>query len=558
MNSLPSSGVILGTAFAIGLLIVLALRVLRAIWTTIQLRRTRGERRRVPAENLDDVAAFHDAVISEAPTDVVDDRTWSDLNLADVFTSLDYTESEPGRQYLYHLLRTPQSQQESLARMERGIRAFSADDSIREEVRSVLRLLSDPRAARIVHLIFGAIPPRPRLWRAIPCLSASAMVCIGLCAIWPIAAFVLLGVCVVNIGVIVWLKPRIRAVAPAVHQLPMMLRVAKAIGRLELNEFAHEKETLRRGANSLQQLHLAARWLMLEDGQASGGRAFFGEFLNLLFLFDVIAFMRAATIIPRCRELLRAMFESIGWIDAAQSIAAWRANLATWAVPEFSEAAKSLSVQDLRHPLLSAPVANSLSIANAGVLITGSNMSGKTTFVRALGVNAVLAQTLHTVCARAWRAPMLRVSTSIGQSDNILQGKSYYLAEVETALEMVRSKETGKQHLFLLDELFRGTNTTERVAAAYALLSYLNRGNDLVVVATHDIELLGLLGASFESHHFRETIADGALTFDFRIRAGPSSTRNAIALLEVMQFPMDLVRDALSMTDWPSRKPDRD
>jgi hypothetical protein len=496
--------------------------------------------------------------MSESPTDVVDDRTWSDLNLADVFTALDYTESEPGRQYLYHLLRTPQSQQESLARMERGIRAFSADDSIQEEVRSALRLLSDPRAARIVHLIFGAIPPRPRLWWAIPCLSASAMICIGLCAIWPIAAFVLLGVCVVNIGVIVWLKPRIRAIAPAVHQLPMMLRVAKAIGRLELNEFAHEQETLRRGANSLQQLDLAARWLMLEDGQASGGWALFGEILNLLFRFDVIAFMRAATVIPRCREQLRAMFESIGWIDAAQSIAVWRANLATWAVPEFSEAAKSLSVQDLQHPLLSAPVANSLSIANAGVLITGSNMSGKTTFVRALGVNAVLAQTLHTVCARAWRAPMVRVSTSIGQSDNILQGKSYYLAEVETALEMVRSKETGKQHLFLLDELFRGTNTTERVAAAYALLSYLNRGNDLVVVATHDIELLGLLGASFESHHFRETIADGALTFDFRIRAGPSSTRNAIALLEVMQFPMDLVRDALSMTDWPSRKPARD
>ena len=558
MNSLPSTGVILGTAFAVGLLILLALRVLRAIWTTIQLRRTRGERRRVPAENMRDVAAFHDAIVNESPTDVVDARTWSDLNLADVFTTLDHTESEPGRQYLYHLLRTPQSQKESLAQMERGTQAFSADESLGEEVRTALRLLSDPRAARIVHLIFGAIPPRPRLWWAIPCLSAAAMVCIGLSAIWPIAAFVLLGVCVINIGVIVWLKPRIRAVAPALHQLPMMLKVAKTIGRLELNAFAHERECLRRGANSLQQLEFAARWLMLEDGQASDVATLFSELLNLLFLFDVMAFMRAATVIPRCREQLRAMFASIGRLDAAQSIAEWRATLVTWAVPEFSEAVKSLSVEDLQHPLLSAPVANSLSIANTGVLITGSNMSGKTTFVRAIGVNAVLAQTLHTVCARAWRAPMMRVSTSIGQSDNILQGKSYYMAEVETALGMVRSKETGKQHLFLLDELFRGTNTTERVAAAYALLSYLNRGNDLVVVATHDIELLGLLGGSFEPYHFRETIADGALTFDFRIRAGPSSTRNAIALLEVMQFPKELVSDALSMTDWPSRKPDRE
>jgi DNA mismatch repair ATPase MutS len=338
----------------------------------------------------------------------------------------------------------------------------------------------------------------------------------------------------------------------------MMLRAAQTIGRLELSAFDDEQEILRTGAKSLRQLNLAARWLMFEDGQAGEVAAAFSELLNLLFLLDVIAFMRAAAFLPKHRALLRAMFESIGRIDAAQSIAAWRADLAMWTVPEFSDAAKALSFQDLQHPLLSAPVANSLSIANSGVLITGSNMSGKTTFVRALGVNAVLAQTLHTVCARAWRAPMMQVSTSIGQADNILQGKSYYLAEVETALEMVRSKETGKQHLFLLDEIFRGTNTTERVAAAYALLSYLNRGNDLVVVATHDIELLGLLGASFESYHFRETIAGEALTFDFRIRAGPSSTRNAIALLEVMQFPADLVRDALSMTGWPARKPDRD
>src|ERR1035437_7801004 len=131
MNSLPSSGVILGTAFAIGLLIVFALRGLRAIWMTIQLRRTHSERRRVPAEDMHDVTAFHDAVISESPTDVVDDRTWSDLNIADVFTFLDYTESEPGRQYLSHLLRAPQSQKASLARMERGIRAFSAHKSLR-------------------------------------------------------------------------------------------------------------------------------------------------------------------------------------------------------------------------------------------------------------------------------------------------------------------------------------------------------------------------------------------------------------------------------------------
>jgi len=170
--------------------------------------------------------------------------------------------------------------------------------------------------------------------------------------------------------------------------------------------------------------------------------------------------------------------------------------------------------------------------------------------VRAMGVNAVLARTLHTVCADAWRAPMLTVCTSIGRSDSLTEGKSYYLAEVESVGALVRAKEDGQQHLFLLDEIFRGTNTTERVAAAYAVLSYLNRGNDLVLVATHDIEVIDLLGDGYASHHFREEIVEGAITFDYRIHDGRSSSRNAIALLEIMGYPAELVADAVATLDW--------
>jgi len=129
---------------------------------------------------------------------------------------------------------------------------------------------------------------------------------------------------------------------------------------------------------------------------------------------------------------------------------------------------------------------------------------------------------------------MLRTRTSIERADSVMEGKSYYLAEVEAVRGLIRAKAPDRQYLFLLDEIFRGTNTTERVAGAYGVLAYLNRGLDLVVVATHDVELLELLGSSFTPVHFREQVGDGGLTFDYRIRAGPSSTRNAIALLELM------------------------
>jgi DNA mismatch repair ATPase MutS len=248
------------------------------------------------------------------------------------------------------------------------------------------------------------------------------------------------------------------------------------------------------------------------------------------------------------------MFEAIGYIDAVQSIAAWRAELQRWTTPEFTGAEKALHVEALVHPLVAEPVPNSLDVDGASVLITGSNMSGKSTFVRAMGINGVLAQTLHTVVATAWRAPMLRVRTSIGRTDSIVEGKSYYLAEVESVGALVKASANGEQHLFLLDEIFRGTNTTERVAAAYAVLSYLTHGANIVIVATHDIEVIALVGDAYAAHHFREEISEGSISFDYRIHDGPSSTRNALALLKLMGYPEELVAHALAALDWQDRQ----
>src|SRR5581483_4413913 len=111
---------------------------------------------------------------------------------------------------------------------------------------------------------------------------------------------------------------------------------------------------------------------------------------------------------------------------------------------------------------------------------------------------------------------------------------------------LIEAKGDGRQHLFLLDELFRGTNTTERVAAGAAVLKRLDAGDDIVVIATHDLELLALLGRAYEPFHFRERIEANTLDFDYRIRPGLSSTRNAIALLEFMGYPEDLVADAVA------------
>jgi DNA mismatch repair ATPase MutS len=125
---------------------------------------------------------------------------------------------------------------------------------------------------------------------------------------------------------------------------------------------------------------------------------------------------------------------------------------------------------------------------------------------------------------------------------------------VERVAELIASSGTARPHLFIIDEIFRGTNTVERIASSKGVLEWLERGDDLVFVATHDIELIELLGAGYAYYHFREDIVGGELRFGYRIHPGPSSTRNAIALLELYEFPEGIVQEALAVVEVLERR----
>jgi DNA mismatch repair ATPase MutS len=271
--------------------------------------------------------------------------------------------------------------------------------------------------------------------------------------------------------------------------------------------------------------------------------------VNLALGLDLFAFAVCTKGMRDHRRELRAAFEAVGAVDVALSVARWRAALDGWCRPVFTNSASHMRIRRLAHPLLDEAVPNDLTVEGAGVLVTGSNMSGKTTFIRAVGVNVVLAQSLHTVLAESYEAPELVVRASIGRADDLRSGKSYYLAEVESIGALVAASGTERQQLFLVDEIFRGTNTTERVAAGRAVLAWLARANDIVLVATHDLELLELLDGQYQPFHFREEVVRDELYFDYTIRPGVSSTRNAIALLRLMHFPAALVDDATATAE---------
>ena len=193
-------------------------------------------------------------------------------------------------------------------------------------------------------------------------------------------------------------------------------------------------------------------------------------------------------------------------------------------------------------------VSNTISIKGRSILFTGSNMSGKTTFIRTLGVNILAAQTLNTAFARQMQLQMpVMIHAALMLSDSLSDGKSFYMKEVESIRDMLSYSQSEHTNLFLLDEIFKGTNTTERIAAAKAVLSFLNTSRNIVVVSTHDTELGTFLANEYDLYHFCETISEGMLSFDYKLKSGNLYQRNAIRILEINDYPASLIEDAYSV-----------
>jgi DNA mismatch repair ATPase MutS len=284
------------------------------------------------------------------------------------------------------------------------------------------------------------------------------------------------------------------------------------------------------------------------------------EYLNLAFLLDANGVYFGARALREHRAGLLRLVMAIGEVDAAISVASFRAGRSDWTRPHFRPAGTPAILADVRHPLVAEAVPNSISLElGRGVLITGSNMSGKSTFLRTVGVTTVLAQTLNTCLATQYDAPFFNVRTCIGRSDDLVTGKSYYIAEVESLLGLVAASTGSTPHLFLLDELFRGTNAIERIAAGQAVLQELVAGSGgpkphVVLAATHDGELVDLLPDRYAAHHFGDAIGPAGLTFDHRLKPGPATTRNAIALLQLHGAPEALIRRALTCAETLDRQ----
>ncbi|MBW3127404.1 MutS-related protein [Hymenobacter profundi] len=485
------------------------------------------------------VARYYNHVQHEPAYHRLPDQTWVDLNGDALFGLLDATVSPVGEQCLYHRLRSPLADETALQEFDAAAILLAQQPAARGQALLALDQLTAPEAYYLVDLL--GEEPLP----ALPNVRFAALLALGLLT-------TLLGGFWLPV---LWLGTLAFGCFNAVFHLRHRARIQLYVRPLlQLGRLHRAGRELQRAALPLRPLQLLAAPLARLGGVLRQA-AFFQvednmgllELLKMLLLVDQLLYARCRVAIQRQAPAIRAVFEAVGYVDCALAVASFRQRHAT-CVPHFGPSTEGVQLQGGYHPLVPGCVPNDLTLTEFGVLLTGSNMAGKTTFMRTLGINALLAQTIATCPATAYRAPFCRVLTSLNLADSLSTGKSYYLVEAETMRQLLLACDAAPgSYLLLLDELFKGTNTQERIAANKAVLEYL-QPRSWVVAATHDGELGTLLQSCFIEYHFCETVTEDDWYFDYRLKAGPLTTRNAIRLLARLHYPAQVVAAAQALS----------
>lgn len=475
----------------------------------------------------------------------LDDRTWADLDMDAVFARLDHCVSAPGAQYLYRMLRHCESDEAALAERSRQCDALAADTELRESLQLALGRLEGENASLIAQLVFEKLPPKPEFFWLIYLSSAATLASTAAVFFYPPLLLPLIALGLLNVALNLVYGRKAYANFAGLSYLNELLRAAAALASVRNTANLPQLEYLRSKAAVAASLQKRIGWLVRDKSRLDFMSELLVDYLNLVCLFDLVVFIRSLRPLAEHRKDCAGVFEAVASLDATIAVASWRASVPRWCVPVIKPG-RALAAEGLRHPLLETPVPNSVRLENESLLITGSNMAGKTTFLKTVGVNLVLGRTAHVCLAESCLIPAAAVMTSIGRGESLLGGKSHYFAEVERLREFIELASSGGNRLFLIDEIFRGTNTVERVSAAAAVLENLCSRNT-VMVTTHDIELQEFLDGRYRTVHFSEQVSGDRFYFDYLMKDGPARSRNAIALLKLSGYPESVTSKALAL-----------
>lgn len=467
--------------------------------------------------------AVYDAYFNSRHTarnTIIDDKTWSDLSMDLLFDKLNATYTSIGENHLYSALRL----QTSLVHYDFLEQLRPYPNQHREIVKRLVDLGKSiyPNYDKDIlkqqdQWVYAFLLAMPFVGLMISFFN------LGIGLLWICFAFFL------NIIISFRYNYYVEKDLKQLFIMGRVVRETEILSKMTITpEFNHSLKPL----SSISRL----RFLLINVETIPG---YFVMVFKYMFLVDIHLYATLVRRFIKHYDTVLECYRYIGELDSLLAVYQYRCHYDTSEPVE----ADYVTFEGLTHPLIDEAVPNDFDF-NQNVLITGSNASGKSTFMKAVALNLIMAQAIRTVTADKFHYTPGMVKTTMANADDVTSGDSYFMAELKS-LKRLFLQDAAVQHYYFIDEIFKGTNTTERVAASHAVLDYLNQQSHLkIIAATHDIELTEVLAHQYANYHFNEHVTDGEIVFDYHIKEGPANTRNALELIRIMQFPNRIYTDA--------------
>lgn len=464
----------------------------------------------------------------------IDDLTWYDLDMQAIFELINGTYSSIGSEALYQRLRNFHFNQTD--DLEELIQFYQENPEIREKIQFhfaglgkhdnnfTKQYIANGKKEKLGNLGLYV------LLGLLPLISLILLVVIG-----PIGIFLLLGSILFNVIFYMTKKAKLETELESMRYLVQSISLANKLATIPTPRQAEIRE------NSIP-LKSIAKWGFSFRVKSNSEADMLFEYLNLAFMIPFIAYNFVITRLSKYSQEAINLWSVLGEMEVAAAVLNFRTYFPISCQPEFAEG--GIKAEDIYHPLVEYSVVNPVDWQR-NTLVTGSNASGKSTYVKSIAISAILSQTINTAIAEQFTMQPGHVLTSMAVEDDILAGDSYFVAEIKSIKRLLNQVKKGARCYCFIDEILKGTNTIERIAASSSVVTWLADYPSLSFVATHDIELTEMLKKQCDNVHFEETVTeDRGITFDYVLKQGPSVTRNAIALLKVMDYPEKIVDQA--------------
>ncbi len=488
----------------------------------------------------------------------VDDITWNDLSMVDVFDRINYCESFAGEEYLYYMLRNPLITKDgSFSKMEEELSNLSGDESERIRLKLLFHKIGKSNKYSIYDYLDLLNQVNVKSNGVHYCMLVLMILSVLVSVFWNFTVGFLLLLLLIAVNIVTYFreKAKIEPYLVTFSYVIRLLNQADSLIQSKSKIFSDEVEELSQNVDSLKGFAKGS-WILMSGAQMNGrGNPLdmLSDYVRMITHIDLIKFNNMLDKLSKKLDEVDNIARIMGRMDAVISICYYRESLnGNYCIPEFidgiTDGSDVYDIKDGYHPLLTEPVPNSVELKK-GILLTGSNASGKSTFLKMCAINTIFAQSIHTCLASNYKAPMYRIYSSMALKDDLTFGDSYYMVEIKSLKRILDSATEDEKTpvLCFIDEVLRGTNTVERISASTKVLEYFAGKNVCCFAATHDIELSSLLSKYYEIYHFEGNMEGDDVRFDYKLKEGPATNRNAIKLLKTIGYQDSIVEEAEAM-----------